>query len=130
MLAVGQSALGFAGHDIVFSEARRDLDLGLELLTERDDALFDAVVFHDVDAAGAGDGLDGTRRNEQRRSGIGLPHDPCRLHRKLDAFGSFPPPSNWRNVTYTWPLPVTEMSGNCTSWMDGVSFIGDEKVAP
>ena len=38
----------------------------------RDDPLFDLVVLDDVDPAGAGDGLDGGRRHEQRRRGARL----------------------------------------------------------
>ena len=37
---------------------------------------------------------------------------------------------NWRNVTYTCPLCVTEMSGNWTSWIDAEIFIGFENVTP
>src|SRR6478736_5008507 len=42
----------------------------------------------------------------------------------------WPCASNWRNVMYTCPLRVTEMSGNCTSWTPALTFFGVENVAP
>ena len=38
--------------------------------------------------------------------------------------------SDCRNVTYTWPLAVTEMSGNCTSWATWDRLFGFDQVAP
>ena len=44
----------------------------IELLTEGDDSLLDAIVFHGVDPARAGNRFDGRRGHQQRRSRIGL----------------------------------------------------------
>src|SRR4249919_4144280 len=66
-------------------DARGDLDTVAERFADRDDPLLDPVVLDDVDAAGAGDDLDGRRGNEERRSVHGLTDSRRREHARLQS---------------------------------------------
>src|SRR5688572_6090820 len=70
--AVGDPATRLGHDELTVLETGDHLDPGVHLFAERHDPLIGLAVLHDVDTAGAADGLDGGRGDGQRRRRLAL----------------------------------------------------------